>query len=468
MTSVATRDSDPIDGHDLHTQVEGSLASSDPQHGQTSRKRKTSMSKEEFVTILSHAGAQNPQSSTLLSPSAHRSQMQAALVHSFLHKTRATYPQFEWLRDVAPGSRAMTSALDAWCLFELGRTKNDVRYQHAAISTQGAAIRYMSAELSLPESRRRTAHIIGAAYMLQICDFFAIDNKNVDGLRWRVHAQAISQVLGLTKTSNLDAGIFAVTNWSPRYFLLWDALLSRKRVGCLPLLDARPIEPVMDCFAELYNISFRVPGALECCDILRGKAAKGQRSQQRAEFLLRSIARLESRLKAWTAVRYKERPDFEPSEICLERATFPVFNPASPILTTTFDFIDFSAALAHQVHWLCLLNLAEAQRHILQDCLLQLPTTASSDSPSNKDDDPQVQDLANRSELYADSLCKSVSFLRNERDGTWALLAAVGPLYFASLHYMRENRTEKLRWTVNAAMELERLGICTPFRLENE
>ena len=219
---------------------------------------------------------------------------------------------------------------------------------------------------------------------------------------------------------------------------------------------AKPVGPFIEYLAELSNLSFLVPGSLEDCDKLRSKAAKTQIPHQQVELLFHGIAKLESKLHAWTAARYREAARFKPRRIALDEANFPVFNARSQTFARTYDFADFSVALSHQPYWLCLLALSEAQLEVLRMC-------QHKSAPMTKSDDPHMPYLESYCEHYADSLCRSSSFLRKESHGTWALLATVGPLYFASLHYIRYARLEKLHWCVTAAMELEELGIQTPF-----
>lgn len=407
--------------------------------------RTKQMTEEEFVTALSSNWiAERPKAIT--SPAVNRSQVQAAFVSSYLPKNRVRYPQFEWMSNVASGSRAMHYALDAWCLSEVGRQQGDVDIKRTAALMHAQALRHMILEINAKE--RNVGLLIGTVYILQTCDFFA--NLTAGSPQWRIHIHAMLPLLTASDAQSLDVGIQSMTQWNCRWFLLWDALLSRKRIIGFQVFVDDPNDPFKTHLAELSELSFRVPGVLEDCDTLRQQTA-AELIEGVAD-VLRKLVELEFQLHAWMTASYRRTPEMRPIRIRSEDATFAAFNSESQMFPYLYDLCDYSSTLSHQVQWLALLTLGEAHWDVFKTLGEHMNA-----------DGLQQQRLEKLCEDYADSLCMSVAFLRKCVNGTWALLATVGPLYFASLHYRKHGKLEKLAWCANAAMELEQQGIRTPF-----
>ncbi|KAH9827401.1 Signal recognition particle subunit SRP72 [Teratosphaeria destructans] len=379
--------------------------------------------------------------SRIRSPVTYRVQLLAQSTALFFPKKMSPdlVATFGAMTTYAHQSPALAVAMDAACLLQLGQLAHDKRMWMAGMKLYIATLRLMSNEVALPPARRSDGGIIGAITCLQTCEFYG--SVGTHGSGWRSHACGLTSLLRGRNPGEYTCKALIETNFF--LFHIWHGLINRQ-----------PID-FPDCYdvSDIVDLAQRIPGMLHDCDhILRDGYSTLPTLTVKVALGLKDMER---ELLAWTA-RCNRDPNDSPYRV-VSSETLQYLESAQGSFHYVYDFRDLISAQEHTVYTACLLAVRRAILDL--DSMLM---SSNSDEAGNRRLQSDRKALIQATNGCADSLCMTLPYLQQAKNGKYGLLASVGPLYMAESWYKiveSDMATKKLAWCADISARINKKGV---------
>lgn len=348
---------------------------------------------------------------------------------------------FEFMTRLAPQTPALTVALDASGLVQLGQEDDDERMLIAGKRLYGDALRLLRRDIATSPAYQRDG-AIATVLVLQITEAFTA--MEMDKASSRQHTQGLAGLLQARQPTEDSVGFQKLMDAGFYLFNLCDGLIARKRMHAQQPLNS----------AVLSSVAEMVPGALEDCDIV---CRVTPLLRERAVQVRTSLIAIRTDLNVWAKLWNRNIKD--PPYHLVPASALPFVESTASTFPLVFSFKDLGYALEHSTCTSCLFSVEQALSD-LDDALVQ-QAIHRSQTAQGRWDQRSITTISN----CADSLCMSLPYLCKSENGKYGAVISVGPLYLATAWYdslPEDGQTaRKLSWCRDAAAFIQGLGIRT-------
>lgn len=358
-----------------------------------------------------------------------RSQLKSRFLDLFLSKEAGGpfHEQFGFVESSYQNEFALTAAVDALCVLQLGISFQDADLLLQYRTLYGRALWSIQRQLSTSTVAKDS--VLGAVSVVGLCEY--INSKRHDDSAYMTHVEGLLAMFKARGARSIQAG-------PRRRFFLRTTVLMALRTGLVSrkaLVFEQPswVAAAGEDFNLFTRNAMRASGALERCDTLLEAGDAPKKAIRLVIEILRLKAGLHAGLEDWCAAA-NEAPYHV---VCT--SAFADFNDLcgdlAGVFPTAYRFSSFMAAVVHTQYWNSLLVLDQA---ILD--LHHAYDYAFIDSTL------QRKVIEREASNCADDLCQAIPFFSQADLNTVGTVEVLGPLHFAQQFYEQRNAEMQVAW----------------------
>ncbi|KAK4497859.1 hypothetical protein PRZ48_010514 [Zasmidium cellare] len=398
----------------------------------------------------------------LRSPGLERVSVRAAFAQIYYPKSKT--PATSTFRAVIQqdadirSNRALSHAMDAVCLAEVGHANQNQAYIHGGAQHYQCALGMFRRQLQFAiNDQKFGSDLMATCHALMFCQRFAVFGNGDNGSY--MHMKGLGNMMSAR-------GLDSFTSEFDK-LLLEDYQHYALRLG---MMHRRPVHTGLEkawakrerssagprYFPQMCSLAFHLPGLLEACDHacaeIKAESIQGRAGAcARATELMAELGGLETTLQSWLQNWYSSMEALPYRPVPSRSFLFLKRHMSDKLLDTfpsVLAFPSFASAATHSRFWACLLLIRSTSAEL---CSAVLP-----------DGKPLATHFHNVTEC-ADDLCLSMAYLCGaEHHGLAGPASVTGHLTVAFEWYRKIQNRDKMDWCIAIADVVKARGLSSP------